>query len=265
MTDRPFHRLLLAALALSVLVLVLFGSWPWLDLGFSGLFTDAAGGFPLAQVEGLQRLNLVIRRSLEGLAYVAVLATLLAMAARLPLASGLRCWQFIAGAFVLGPGLIVNALLKEHWGRARPADVLEFGGAHHFTPVLLVTDQCRHNCSFSSGEVAMSATFVFVTLVLVWPRLGGIGRGVALAAGAGFLILSAGLRITLGRHFLSDALVSTLISALVVLGLYRLLGIGAARAAFGGAELRRDLALVRARLAALAARLIRRTGGAPRA
>ena len=42
-----------------------------------------------------------------------------------------RLWGFVVALYVLGPGLIVNALLKSYWGRARPAAVFE--GEARFT------------------------------------------------------------------------------------------------------------------------------------
>ena len=52
----------------------------------------------------------------------------------------------------VGPGLIVNGILKEHWGRARPRDVVEFGGDHRFTPAIVITDQCERNSSITAGQ-----------------------------------------------------------------------------------------------------------------
>ena len=54
----------------------------------------------------------------------------------------------------LGVGLIVNSFLKEYFGRARPRDIVEFGGDKMFTAVWQVSDACYTNCSFTSGEAA---------------------------------------------------------------------------------------------------------------
>ena len=62
----------------------------------------------------------------------------------------------------LGPGLVVNGILKEHWGRARPRDVTQFGGDRRFTPALVIADQCERNCSFSAGHP--SAGFALAAL-----------------------------------------------------------------------------------------------------
>ena len=57
-------------------------------------------------------------------------------------------------AFCFGPGLVVNGVLKAFWGRARPSQILEFGGAAQFTPPVQIADQCARNCSFVSGEAS---------------------------------------------------------------------------------------------------------------
>jgi len=66
-----------------------------------------------------------------------------------------RAAAFLLLALALGPGLIVNTLLKDHWGRARPTQVAEFGGAAQFTPAPLPALQCARNCSFPAGHPAI--------------------------------------------------------------------------------------------------------------
>jgi len=65
----------------------------------------------------------------------------------------------------LGPGLLVNSLLKSHWGRARPIEVSAFGGARSFSPAYIIAQQCSRNCSFVSGDAAMGyylIAFLFI-------------------------------------------------------------------------------------------------------
>ena len=52
----------------------------------------------------------------------------------------LRQWR-LPGAFlvillVVGPGLLVNAVFKDHWGRPRPREIVQFGGQKQFSPTL---------------------------------------------------------------------------------------------------------------------------------
>ena len=48
--------------------------------------------------------------------------------------------------------LVVNILLKNMWGRARPNDVSYFNGFQDFTPWYKISDACSLNCSFVSGD-----------------------------------------------------------------------------------------------------------------
>jgi hypothetical protein len=54
---------------------------------------------------------------------------------------GGRDLAFLLLVLVLGPGLLVNGILKEHWGRVRPLNCQEFGGTGVFTPAFVPSDQ----------------------------------------------------------------------------------------------------------------------------
>src|SRR5262249_62173504 len=56
--------------------------------------------------------------------------------------------------FLVGPGLIVNSMLKQYWGRARPIEIHQFGGDAQFSRAGIPATQCRRNCSFPSGDAA---------------------------------------------------------------------------------------------------------------
>lgn len=125
-------------------------------------------------------------------------------------------------------------MLKATIGRARPFSVTEFGGQQLFTPPFQYSAQCYSNCSFSSGETALIASFFLPLCVLVWPRLQRRGRLVMGSIAAGMVVLMSGLRIAAGGHFLSDVVMSILFSALTTLFLYRALVIGRHRHLFTG-------------------------------
>jgi lipid A 4'-phosphatase len=115
----------------------------------------------------------------------------------------------------VGSGLIVNATLKEHWGRARPAQTVQFGGDKAFTPPFVFSDQ--KGKSFSSGHT--SGAFALLALVFLARRH---RKSVAVAViGYGLAVSLA--RIAAGGHFLSDVCVSIFIMYIVAAGLYRLM------------------------------------------
>jgi len=112
---------------------------------------------------------------------------------------GRRGFTFLFAAIALGPGIFVNAVLKELWGRARPQDVIELGGERLFTPPFVITDQCATNCSFVSGDVAIAFSAVAFALLLQ-----GAQRQKALKWAIGFGLLIGLTRMAQGKHFLSD-------------------------------------------------------------
>lgn len=120
---------------------------------------------------------------------------------------------YILICFLLAPGLMVNSILKEEWGRARPAQIQEFGGNALFQSAWKISQQCSTNCSFVCGDCSMVfALFAFVPLC----RRRALATALVSLAG-----LSMGfLRLGAGGHFLSDVLMSGLIVYLVEAAVY---------------------------------------------
>lgn len=121
---------------------------------------------------------------------------------------------------LLGPGLLTNALLKEHWGRARPRDVDAFGGLATFSDPMTISSQCQHNCSFISGEASSIYMLFFSYAFIVAPpyRSAVIVAGAIAGTGAGVM------RVAQGGHFLSDVLFGGLLmffSAIVIRAVFR--------------------------------------------
>ena len=111
---------------------------------------------------------------------------------------------------ITGSGIIVNSILKQYIGRARPDQVIEFGGDKRFTKVMENSDQCDKNCSFSCGHAA--AAFNFITLPFLLPRKLKIP---AYTVFLSFGIFSGIARVIQGRHFASDVFAS----GFIVLGM----------------------------------------------
>jgi len=107
---------------------------------------------------------------------------------------------YIILVLALAPGLIVNATLKENWGRARPAEIKQFGGDKTFTPAFVLSNQKGN--SFSSGHG--SAAFSVLGFALLMRKRKKLW--IALALGYGVAVSFA--RIIGGGHFLSDNVTS---------------------------------------------------------
>nr|WP_244635692.1 phosphatase PAP2 family protein [Chthonobacter albigriseus] len=118
---------------------------------------------------------------------------------------------------VLGPGLLVNVLLKGFWGRARPVQVIDFGGDHPFSAPWVIAGNCDWNCSFVSGEA--SSSMFLVALALVGPRA---WRTAVATAAVVFSIVMSLNRIAFGGHFFSDVVLAWALTLLVILIAHRI-------------------------------------------
>lgn len=108
---------------------------------------------------------------------------------------------FLLVAALIGPITLVDTVLKEHSGRARPINVQPFGGEKTFTPAFIVADQCRKNCAFVSGHVAAASFF----MAFGWLSAPAIRRR-WLLIGLGSAGLIGLARMLPGGHFLSDVI-----------------------------------------------------------
>ena len=196
-SSRVFWRVDILAFITCVLV---FWSYPQIDLIVSGLFYSPENGFFL----GNNPLVLLSYRLFARLQFVVLGLLLLSwIVARFYKRAKHRYTRAVVFLFLLllmGPGLIVNMGLKENWGRARPREVTEFGGQQQFTPALIPASQCDRNCSFVSGHAALGFYLIGVAWVIRKRRwlVAGIILGSLVGAG----------RILQGGHFLGDVIFS---------------------------------------------------------
>ncbi|MFD1697648.1 phosphatase PAP2 family protein [Roseibium aestuarii] len=222
------HRLLawcrrhpLTAVAIYVvLVSALFLAFPDVDLWASGLFFDPERHGFFAQFSPFLRQfrhlgpHLV---TLIAIVCVGVVLAKLIFPARRPLMP-LRTPLFLLTSLILGPGLLVNAILKNNWGRPRPVMVDLFDGDMPYQPVWKITSWCDTNCSFVSGE-ASAGMWLVAAVVLVAPVT---WRKALLAFFLPLGLLLSLNRIAFGGHFLSDTLISWGLTLMVVLACHRL-------------------------------------------
>jgi lipid A 4'-phosphatase len=203
----------------------LFLAAPEIDLLVSRLFWRPGEGFFL-------RDWLPFRIAHDRLAVLTTTVSVVLLAAgawwlwkRRPVAGlDLRGIAFLLVALIVGPGLTVNTLLKDNWGRARPVQVREFGGTKSFGPPLIPGDQCERNCSFVAGDPALGFWFLAPALLLAGHR-----RRLVIAGALGLGSFLGLVRIAQGGHFLSDVVFCFFAVAAVVLVLHRLMIVPAAR------------------------------------
>ncbi len=196
--------------ALAALTMIVFAVWPDLDLAVSNLFFDR-GGFVGA--DPLARFGRDVFRvtPFVVLALYAALWLAKRYGVRLGWAPSGRAVVFLIATIAIGPGLIVNLGLKDHWHRPRPVHTQEFGGPDTFRPWYDDTGACKINCSFVSGEASTGFWMVAPASVAPPPW-----RGPAIVAAFVFGVCSSLLRMAFGGHFLSDVLLGGLISLIVI-------------------------------------------------
>lgn len=109
---------------------------------------------------------------------------------------------------IVGPGLLVNVIFKENWGRPRPRQTVELGGTMAYQPPLKPAFD-QNGKSFPCGHCA--AAFSLLALWFLFRRR----RALAWISVIGVLILGALVgvaRMAAGGHFLSDVIWAALLT-----------------------------------------------------
>lgn len=135
-----------------------------------------------------------------------------------------RNWQphalFVVLTLAIGSGVIAHAILKDHWGRPRPKQVIEFGGSQPFRPFYSPNffNQPEPSRSFPCGHCTMG--FYFFALALLGKRLKK--QWIATSGVIITILLSAALgytRIAQGGHFFSDVIIAGVVMWLTAIAL----------------------------------------------
>ena len=211
----PLRMTLLLTAAISVIAIF----FPQIDLWASALFYVPGQGFPASQdslLLGLRSLGRVVPGIVVGV-LVAVVAR--RVWTQQPLAHLCdRGLLFLCACMALGPGLLVNLVLKSYWGRVRPISTDVFGGSEPFTPAWWPWGGCHANCSFVSGEA--STAIVLIAVAFVAPAA---WRYAIVSATLIWTALISLNRVAFGAHFLSDVVLSCCLTLAVILALKALI------------------------------------------
>jgi lipid A 4'-phosphatase len=201
------------ALVIGAVVGLLFGLYPRLDIAISALFYNRqANLFAVNAQPWVMELRAAARWLTTLIVAPACLALIgkLIMPKRRMLVSG-RAALFLVVTLALGPGILTNVILKDHWGRARPIDITELGGTYHFTAWWDPHGDCPDNCSFIAGEPS-SAFWTLAPAALAPPQWRLLAYGGALTFGAAIGLL----RIAGGGHFFSDVVFAGVFTFLLI-------------------------------------------------
>jgi membrane-associated PAP2 superfamily phosphatase len=204
---------LFIALGLSLVIGLLFGIFPELDLKMAALSYDAATkSFPLK----MSSLAAFARDAAMWVAWALALPALGAIIVKLlrperaMLIPG-RAAVFLLVTITLSAGVLSNLTFKSYWGRPRPVVVMQFNGDQEFVPWWDPRGGCGRNCSFFSGEGA-TAFWTYAPAALTPPAW----RPLAYAAATLFGVTTSVLRMAFGGHFFTDVAAAGLVSFLVI-------------------------------------------------
>lgn len=217
MQDQTLWRLLAA----TAVIQVMFAIWPTVDIAVSRYFLLADGSFWLSSSILAEDVRMPIWLASVALALLSGIMLCASLLRGALAKTSWRLWAFIATTYVLGPGLLVNVILKQNWGRARPSTIVDFGGDKLFTPPFEIAGQCARNCSFVSGEAASAAVMAIVLAICFGGSIAKQWRPVAYVGLGAMFILASGLRVATGRHFLSDVIFAGMFMLIIARLAYR--------------------------------------------
>ncbi|SIO04339.1 Membrane-associated enzyme, PAP2 (acid phosphatase) superfamily [Bradyrhizobium erythrophlei] len=204
---------LFIALGLALVIGLLFGIYPELDLKLAALFYDpATKSFPIK----LDAVAEFARDAAMWIAWAFALPAIVAFVVKLarpdrPMLIPGRAAIFLLVTIILSAGILTNLTFKSYWGRPRPVMVTEFNGPWQFVPWWDPRGVCGKNCSFFSGEGA-TAFWTYAPAALTPPAW----RPLAYAAATLFGITTSVLRMAFGGHFFTDVAAAGLVSFLVI-------------------------------------------------
>jgi lipid A 4'-phosphatase len=189
-----------ADIILFLVLSIIFFTLPQIDLWVAGLFYEPGAGFIYSDnviVHGIYLLFAKIQIPI-------VILILLGIGASYIKKYHKQHWRkpavFMFVVLLLGPGLLVNEVFKNHWDRARPKQIERFGDTKEFSPAYVISDQCERNCSFVSRHGAIA----FYFMILAWPLRKRRWLALGIAVGA----IVGGGRIIQGGHFFSDVVLA---------------------------------------------------------
>lgn len=200
-------------LVVGAAVAILFWVFPDWDLRITGWFWDPAQhAFPLSREAWAKAIRVAgnyVPWLAAGPAFAALVLKL--VFPRKAMFMPARAALFLAFTMAVGPGLVVNGILKDDWGRPRPVHTTPFGGNEPFNPWYELDGTCPRNCSFVSGEGSLG-TWMLAPASLMPPPVRPWAYGAALA----FAATTGGLRIAFGGHFFTDVIFSMVLTLVII-------------------------------------------------
>jgi lipid A 4'-phosphatase len=207
------RTLLIILVVVGALTGIVFAVAPSLDLQVASWFRHVAAQPEVRRfdrlIDAMRQLGPFVIVAAVGPAVITLVVKIFRPQRRAPMSS--RAALFVALTLALGPGLLVNGILKEAWSRPRPGMVTEFGGDYKFMPWWDPRGSCDWNCSFVSGETSSAVWMMAPAMMapLSW-------RYAALGAAGLYAVAFAVIRLLAGGHFLSDVIFAAIFTGLLM-------------------------------------------------
>jgi lipid A 4'-phosphatase len=129
---------------------------------------------------------------------------------------------FMVLLLLLGPGLLVNTVFKDHWGRPRPREITQSGGTKQFHHPW-ERGEAGNGRAFPSGHGA-SAFYLAMPFFALHRRKPRVAAWIY-AGGMLYGVMMGIARIAQGGHFVSDILWAWGVVHLTAVTLYFLMGL----------------------------------------
>jgi lipid A 4'-phosphatase len=203
---------------LTVILAIAFVVFPSIDLGVAGWFFVPPRSFRLGETWIGRFFDSDIHFGMEWFLPVIVGVFIYGLVRKRPIWNlTTRNFLFVALTIALGAGVLTNVILKDSWGRARPSQIVEFGGTKQFSPPFMRSTQCDKNCSFVSGDASLAASFLsFAVIATRYRRRWWAGIGL-------FTAVVGIMRMGRGSHFLSDVVFGIIFTTMIMLVLQQLI------------------------------------------
>lgn len=202
--------MLRGALTVGAVALIIFLLLPGLDLTIARLFYIGDRQFLGSELLIVPAMRLAFNIFFYLTCALTLLGLVMAARSASPwLGLAFSRWLFVALCLITGPLVVANIGFKDHWGRARPRDIVEFSGTKAFTAPFPPSGQCDYNCSFVSGEASSIFIVLFAAALLFKSRSRNF-----VALGVVFGGLAGLMRMAQGGHFLSDVVFAGVLMAI---------------------------------------------------
>lgn len=131
-----------------------------------------------------------------------------------------KIFLFFVLVMAIGPGLIINTILKDNWGRPRPRNIVEFNGNYKYEKPLGI-DASSKGKSFPCGHASMGFYLLTPFFLLRKKKIKAAYIFLFLGLITGFAIGIA--RMVQGGHFASDVIWAGSLVYLTAAGIFYLL------------------------------------------